>query len=81
MIRASGISPHCNLQLLVALIRFISFCTNPDVAAKNAVKDPTKTITISDNGLYSNNHDDLNNKYIPAVTSVAACSNAETGVG
>lgn len=32
-------------------------------------------------GLYSNIGEDLNNKYIPAVTSVAACSKAETGVG
>ena len=81
MTGASGISPHCKLQLLVAPIRFISFCTNPDVAAKKAVIEPTKTITINDNGLYSNSHEDLNSKYIPAVTRVAAWIKALTGVG
>ena len=32
-------------------------------------------------GLYSNNGLDLTNKYKPAVTSVAAWINADTGVG
>ena len=62
MTRASGISPHCKLQLLVALIRFISFCTKPEVAAKIAVIDPTNKITIKANGLYSKIQEDLNNK-------------------
>ncbi len=72
MTRASRITLHCKSQLLVALIRFISFCTRPDVAAKIAVIDPINKITIKAKGLYSNIHEDLNNKYIPAVTSVAA---------
>ena len=32
-------------------------------------------------GLYSNNGDERINKYTPAVTIVAACINADTGVG
>ncbi len=39
------------------------------------------TITNKASGLYSNIGELLNNKYIPAVTSVAACNNALTGVG
>lgn len=51
------------------------------VAAKNAVNAPTHVITISVVGAYSNNGDDRNNKYTPAVTSVAAWIRADTGVG
>lgn len=59
----------------------ISFCTSPDVAAKNAVIEPTTTITINERGLFSNSHEDRNSKYIPAVTRVAAWIKADTGVG
>jgi len=55
--------------------------TNPTEAPKNAVVAPIKVITNKAVGLYSRIGDDLNSKYIPAVTRVAACNNAETGVG
>jgi hypothetical protein len=42
------------------------------LAAKNAVKAPTQVITTNAVGAYSNKGLDLNNKYTPAVTSVAA---------
>ena len=44
------------------MIRFISFCTKPDEAAKKAVIEPINTITIKAKGLYSKIHEDLNNK-------------------
>jgi hypothetical protein len=46
-----------------------------------AVVAPINVITSKAVGLYSNIGEHLNNKYKPAVTSVAACNNAETGVG
>ena len=63
------------------MILFKSFCTKPQVAAKNAVVAPTNVITNNAVELYSNNGDDLTNKYNPAVTSVAAWIKADTGVG
>ena len=54
------------------MILFISFCTKPQVAAKKAVVAPTNVITNKAVELYSNKGLDLINKYIPAVTSVAA---------
>ena len=63
------------------MILFKSFCTKPHVAAKKAVLAPTKVITNSAVGLYSNKGLDLTNKYNPAVTRVAAWINADTGVG
>ena len=59
----------------------ISFKTKPQVAAKKAVDAPIKVITNRAVGLYSNIGEDLTNKYNPAVTSVAACNKALTGVG
>ena len=64
-----------------AIILFKSFCTKPLVAAKKAVVAPTKVITNKAVGLYSKIGELLNSKYIPAVTRVAACNKAETGVG
>jgi len=63
------------------MILFKSFPNKPHVPAKKAVVDPMITITNKASGLYSNIGELLNNKYIPAVTSVAACNNALTGVG
>jgi hypothetical protein len=51
------------------------------VAANNAVIDPTMIIKVNVNSLYSKKNDDLINKNTPAVTIVAACIKAETGVG
>lgn len=51
------------------------------MAAKKAVKAPTHVITISVVGAYSNNGEDRNSKYTPAVTKVAAWIKADTGVG
>jgi len=42
---------------------------------------PTKVITNNPVGLNSSKGEDLSNKYIPAVTSVAAWIKADTGVG
>jgi hypothetical protein len=42
---------------------------------------PTKVIINNAVELYSNTGEDLTNKYNPAVTRVAACNNALTGVG
>ena len=64
-----------------ATIRFKSFCTNPEEAATKAVVEPIKVKTNNAVGLYSRIGELLNSKYIPAVTSVAACSKADTGVG
>ena len=53
----------------------------PLVAAINAVVEPIIVITNNAVLLYSNIGDTLINKYIPAVTRVAACNKALTGVG
>ena len=50
-------------------------------AAKKAVKDPTKVIKIKTEGVYSKRGEHLIIRKIPAVTIVAACIRAETGVG
>jgi len=65
----------------IAIILFKSLLTNPTVAPKNAVVAPIKVITNKAVGLNSNIGEDLNSRYIPAVTKVAACNKAETGVG
>jgi len=51
------------------------------VAAKKAVNAPTKTIKIKISGAYSINGEHLIIKKTPAVTIVAACIKADTGVG
>lgn len=65
----------------IAIILFRSLLTKPTLAPKKAVDAPSKVITSKAVGLYSNIGEDLNSKYIPAVTRVAACNKAETGVG
>ena len=67
--------------VLKAIILFKSFCTKPQVAAKKAVLDPITVITSKVVLLYSNIGLTLISKYIPAVTRVAACNKALTGVG
>jgi hypothetical protein len=64
-----------------AITRFKSFCNNPTVAAKNAVEAPTIVIKFKILEAYSNKGDERAIKNTPAVTIVAACINAETGVG
>jgi hypothetical protein len=68
-------------MVLKAIILFKSFCNNPQVAAKKAVLDPIKVIINKTLPLNSKIGEILINKYIPAVTSVAACNKALTGVG
>ena len=63
--------PSCEI-VEKAIILFKSFCTKPQVAAKNAVLAPTNVITNKAVGLYSSKGLDLTNKYNPAVTKVAA---------
>ena len=63
------------------MILFKSFCTKPQVAAKNAVLAPTRVITNKAVLLYSNNGELLTSRYRPAVTRVAALIKADTGVG
>ena len=63
------------------MILFKSFATRPQLAPKNAVDAPIKVIINKAVGLYSKMGDDLRSIYIPAVTKVAACSKALTGVG
>lgn len=65
----------------MAIILLISFCNKPVEAAKNDVKDPIIVIINKAVELYSNIGEDLNNKYKPAVTRVAAWIKDETGVG
>ena len=72
--------PSCEI-VEKAIILFKSFCTKPQVAAKKAVEAPTRVITNRAVLLYSSIGEDLTSKYNPAVTSVAAWINAETGVG
>lgn len=59
----------------------MSFWAIPVVAPKNAVIAPTKTIKVRIAGAYSKIGEHLIIKNTPAVTIVAACNKAETGVG
>jgi hypothetical protein len=63
------------------MIFFISFWNNPTEAAKKAVTAPVTIIIAKANSDCSSNGEHLINKYTPAVTIVAACIKAETGVG
>ena len=62
-------------------ISFILFKTKPQVAAKNGVEASISVIINKAVELYSSNGEDRTNKYNPAVTKVAACNKALTGVG
>ena len=68
-------------MVLIAIILFKSLLTNPVEAATKAVVAPTRVITNKAVGLYSKIGELLSSRYNPAVTKVAACNNAETGVG
>ena len=60
---------------------FMSFCTHAIVAAKIAVEAPTKITTVNAVSEYSNSGDRRATMNTPAVTIVAACIKADTGVG
>jgi hypothetical protein len=64
-----------------AITFLISFWINPIVAEKNAVSAPINVINVKIVGAYSNNGEHLITRKTPAVTIVAACIKAETGVG
>ena len=72
--------PNCE-QVEYAITRLISFCTRPTVAAKNAVDAPMKTTNFMVSGANSMIGDIRQIKKTPAVTIVAACIKADTGVG
>ena len=72
--------PNCE-HVEYAITFFISFCTNPIVAAINAVNPPIIVINFNVVDVYSNNGDILIIKNTPAVTIVAAWIKADTGVG
>jgi hypothetical protein len=59
----------------------MSFCIKPTVAEKKAVNAPINVINVKIVGAYSNIGEHLINRKTPAVTIVAACINADTGVG
>jgi len=63
------------------MIFLISCCTNPQVAAKKAVIAPQIVIKNIVVGAYGHIGALRIIKKIPAVTIVAACNKAETGVG
>ena len=59
----------------------MSFCVKDIEAEKKEVKLPNTMIIINDNGDKSNIGDNLIIRNTPAVTIVAACIKADTGVG
>ena len=63
------------------MTRFKSFWTRPTVPAKNAVNAPKNATINKVELLNSNNIEHRIIKKTPAVTKVAACISAETGVG
>ena len=77
---AKAIYPNC-LHVEYAMIRFMSFCLIPIVAAKKAVMAPIQAVVVSLIFLSSSKDEDRINRKIPAVTIVAACISAEIGVG
>ena len=63
------------------MTRLMSFCTQPTVAANNAVEAPMSVTKVSAYGAYSISGDIRAIRNTPAVTMVAAWIRAETGVG
>ena len=59
----------------------MSLATKPKLPPKKAVAPPNIVKKVKVVVAYSNIGEILSNKNTPAVTRVAACSNAETGVG
>ena len=59
----------------------MSFCTNPVVAAKKQVIAPKQATAASATGACSKIGEHLAIMNTPAVTIVAACMRADTGVG
>lgn len=77
---ANTMYPNCE-HVEQAITFLISFCTNPIVAPKKAVTAPTTAIVATTSGDPAHTGLVRNNKNTPAVTIVAACINADTGVG
>jgi hypothetical protein len=63
------------------LLFFTSFCAAPVVAPKIAVVLPITVIIFETKGDTTKSVESLSKRYIPAVTIVAACIKADTGVG
>ena len=63
------------------MTRLMSFCTRPIVAAKKAVMAPMSVTNCSAFGACSKIGESRATMKTPAVTMVAACISAETGVG
>ena len=63
------------------MMRLMSVCTRPTVAAKNAVVAPIKVTNAMAVGAKSNSGESRATINTPAVTIVAAWIRAETGVG
>jgi hypothetical protein len=64
-----------------AIIFLISCWNNPIRELNTVVMAPSHKHINNTVELYSINGDERINKYTPAVTIVAACINADTGVG
>src|SRR5215510_14827937 len=64
-----------------ASTRFISVCVQAITAARNAETIPTTVTIFNETGVSVNSGNNLATRYTPATTIVAACINAETGVG
>jgi hypothetical protein len=64
-----------------AITFFMSDNNKPELAAKIEVMEPLNPTNNSAFGLNSNSQDIFIIRKTPAVTIVAACINAETGVG
>ena len=63
------------------MMRLMSFCTQPTVAANSAVEAPMKVMKPSAAGANSSTGEKRATRNTPAVTIVAAWMRAETGVG
>ena len=77
---AKNIYPNWE-QVEYAITLFISNWVKAIVDANKAVKAPINVIKVRTLGAYSKRGDNLHTIKTPAVTIVAACINAETGVG
>ena len=77
---AKAMYPSCE-HVEYAMIRLMSFCLIPIVAAKKAVIVPIQAVIVNLTFLSSSREEDRISRKIPAVTIVAACIRAEMGVG
>src|SRR5450432_2129481 len=72
--------PICDM-VEYASTRFISVWVQAITAAINALSTPTYATIFKDTASNENIGNNLATRYTPATTIVAACINAETGVG